>query len=96
MAIGVSFHFPGVNIGQYEEVARGLNNGQPLRSLSEWPDGCLSHVAGATPDGLRVVDVWESPEKFQAFGEVLMPLTEKAGIPPAEPIVFPVYNFVNQ
>jgi hypothetical protein len=49
-----------------------------------------------TPDGLRVVDVWESPEKFQAFGEKLMPLAQQAGLQPAEPIVFPAHNFASQ
>ena len=97
MAIGVIFDFPGATIDQYEEVARALNKGQPLRSLSEWPGGgCLAHVAGTTPEGIRVVDVWESPEKFQAFGEVMMPLAQKAGIQLTEPTVFPVHNFVSE
>jgi hypothetical protein len=43
MAIGVIFNFPGGTTQQYDEIGRGLNNGQPLRSLSEWPGGgCLS------------------------------------------------------
>lgn len=97
MAIGVIFNFAGATIDQYEEVCRGLNNGHPLRSLADWPGGgCLAHVAGATPDGLRVVDVWESPEKFQAFGEKLMPLAQQAGIQVTEPIVFPAHNFVKE
>jgi hypothetical protein len=97
MAIGVIFNFPGATSEQYDEVCRGLNNGQPLRSLSDWPGGgCLSHVVGAAPEGLVIADVWESPEKFQAFGQKLMPLMEKAGIQPAEPIVFPAHNFVRE
>lgn len=48
------------------------------------------------PDGLTVVDVWESPEKFQAFGEKLMPLVQKTGLQPNEPIVYPAYNFVKE
>ena len=54
------------------------------------------HVVGATPGGLCVLDVCESAEKFQAFGEKLMPLIQQAGLKPDEPIVFPVHNFVNQ
>jgi hypothetical protein len=97
MAIGVIFIFPGATVDQYEEVCRGINNGQPMRALADWPGGgCLSHAAGATPEGLRVTDVWESPEKFQAFGEMLMPHLAQAGIQPAEPTVFPVHNFVNE
>jgi len=97
MAIGVTFNFPGATIEQYEQVCRGINNGQPMRALADWPGGgCLSHAAGATPEGLRVTDVWESPEKFQAFGEMLMPHLAQAGIEPAEPTVFPVHNFVKE
>ena len=50
----------------------------------------------ATPDGLCVLDVWESPEKFQAFGQQLMPLAQQAGLKPDEPVIFPAHNFVNQ
>ena len=97
MAIGVIFKFPGGTVEQYEEVCREVNNGQPMRSLTDWPGGgCLSHTAGATADGFYVLDVWESPEKFQAFGERLMPLVQQAGLKPDEPLVFPAHNFVNQ
>jgi hypothetical protein len=37
-----------------------------------------------------------SPEKFQAFGEMLMPLLAQEGMEAAEPVVFPVHNFVNE
>jgi hypothetical protein len=97
MAIGVIFDFHGVTNEQYDEVCRALNGGHPLRSLADWPGGgCLSHVAGATPEGLRILDVWDSLEKFQAFGEKLMPLLQEAGIQPAEPTVFPAHNFVKE
>ena len=39
-----------------------------------------------------VYDVWESPEAFQAFGEVLMPLITKVGIDVGEPAVMPVHR----
>src|ERR1700761_1939152 len=97
MAIGVIFNFPGGTTQQYDMVGRGLNNGQPLRSLADWPGGgCLSHAVGATPDGMCVLDVWESPEKVQAFGEKLMPLTQRGGFKREEPVIFPVHNFVRQ
>jgi hypothetical protein len=96
MAIGVMFNFRGATTEQYDQVTRGLNNGQPMRSLADWPGGgCLFHVAGANAEGLCVTDVWESPEKFQAFGEKLMPLLAQAGLQ-TEPIVFPVYNLVTE
>jgi hypothetical protein len=97
MAIGVIFSFPGGTTDQYDEACRALNGGRPMRSLADWPGGgCLSHAAGATPEGLQVIDVWESAEKFQAFGETLMPIIQKVGLHPAEPIVFPAHNFVRE
>ena len=97
MAIGVIFKFPGGTLEQYDEVCRELNNGQPLRSLADWPGGgCLSHFAGAAADGLYVLDVWDSAEKFRAFGEKLMPLVQQAGLKPDEPIILPAHNFVDR
>ena len=97
MAIGVYFNFEGSTVDQYDEICRRLNNGQLMTKLSDWPGGgCLSHVVGAAPGGLCVLDVWESAEKFQAFGEKLMPLIQQAGLKPDEPVIFPVHNFVRQ
>ena len=46
MPIGVYFNFAGATLDQYDEACRRLNNGQPMRALSEWPDGgCLEHAA---------------------------------------------------
>ncbi len=95
MAIGVIFKFDDATVEQYDEACRGLNNGKTMNSLSDWPDGgCLAHVAGATPEGLVVVDVWESEHAFAAFGEKLMPQVVAAGIKPAPPQIFPVHNLV--
>src|SRR3974390_3304649 len=81
MAIVVIFSFPGGTVEQYEAVCREVAGKPMMSSLADWPGGgCLAHTAGAAPDGLTVVDVWESPEKFQAFGEKLMPLIQKAGL----------------
>lgn len=72
MAIGVVFNFPGTTSDQYDEAWKGLNGGKPLTDLSEWP-GILSHVAGSTAQGLMVVDVWESMDHFDRFGEAMVP-----------------------
>lgn len=98
MAVGVLFSFSGVSQEQYDQVCRGLNNGQPLKSLADWPTpGCLSHVAGPTPDGgWHVFDVWESEEAFGRFAQQLMPLAQQAGLPDVQPELFQVYNFVKE
>jgi hypothetical protein len=96
MAIGVYFNFEGATLDQYDEVCRRLNDGQPMRALSDWPGGgCLEHAAWAEESGaLGIFDVWESPEAFQSFGEKLMPLLGEVGMTPAEPHIVELHNFV--
>jgi hypothetical protein len=50
------------------------------------PDGLLIHTAAAVGDGIRVIDVWESADKFNAFNEgTLGPIViEVMGEPPAD------------
>ena len=79
---------PGGTKEQYEEVGRRLTDGRGLNSLSDWPvDGILSHAAGPTNDGWRVVDVWESEDACNQFGEVLMSLAPKAGLPKVDGVM---------
>jgi hypothetical protein len=84
MAIGVLFEFSGVTQAQYDQVLKLMTKGGTLKSLSDWPvKGVLAHVAGPTPNGWRVVDVWESEADLMAFAGVLMPLLKQAGFPKA-------------
>ena len=85
---------PGVTQEQYEQVGARLTEGRGLHSLSDWPvAGILSHTAGPTADGWRVIDVWESEEAFQRFGEVIGPVLEELGYP-GQPQLFELRNFV--
>jgi hypothetical protein len=84
MAVCLVISIPGGTLDQYDQVRRAL--GEPLG------DGQISHVAGATPDGFCVVDVWESREDFDRFmrekvGEQL----DRAGVPPPQIVEFQVH-----
>jgi hypothetical protein len=47
---------------------------------NQLPDGCQLHIAGPSDDGWRVITVWESEERFQAFrDEKLIPALQEAG-----------------
>ena len=82
MPVVMIHHSPGGTQEQYEAVARRLTDGRGLGSLEQWPvEGILSHVAGPTDDGWQVVDVWESEEAFQRFGELIGPLLQEEGMP---------------
>jgi thiamine pyrophosphate-dependent acetolactate synthase large subunit-like protein len=52
------------------------------------------HAAGQGADGFRVVDVWESEEAAQAFGEQLGPVLADVGVTDA-PELYPAHTFVS-
>jgi hypothetical protein len=74
---------PGASAGEYEQAFALIHPD------GAWPDGQLDHIAGPTPGGFRVVDVWESRGAFERFErDVLAPLG-LAGAPADE---FPVHT----
>ncbi|MBI5276291.1 MAG: hypothetical protein HY854_07500 [Burkholderiales bacterium] len=73
---------------QYDAVCR------IVKFETDVPKGGLFHVAAFSDKGLRVADLWDRPEDFQAFVEQrLMPGVKVAGIegePKVE--VWPAHN----
>ena len=95
VAIVAVFEAPGFTQEAYEETVRRLTGGDgSLASPSDWPvEGLLAHAAGQGPNGFRVVDVWESADAFQRFGETLLPMLADLGVD-GEPEVYPAHTFV--
>ena len=58
------------------------------------PPRRLSHVAARQGDGYLVVDVWESQEAFERFGQTLIPMLERSGGCVATPQYYPVHNTI--
>ncbi len=86
---------PDVTRASYEQVVRSMLGKERPESPSDWPvEGLLVHVAGDSPNGFRVVDVWESEEAVRQFGEKLAPHLQEAGIT-TEPEVYPTHAFVS-
>ena len=75
--------FSGMKKEKYEQII------QTLQAKGAEPEGRLFHIATEKPEGVFAVDVWESPEKLQAFAGVLIPIIVSLGITPPEPKVFP-------
>ena len=96
MAVVLVHQGPSLTQEKYEEVVGKLSGGKgSMESLSDWPvPGILAHVAGQSPGGFRVVDVWESEEACNRFGEVLAPILQDAGITDP-PEVYPVHTFIS-
>jgi len=75
MSIAVRITPSNMTRQQYDAVRNALT------ASGDWPaDGCQLHVLFGDEGGLRVSEVWESRERFEAFGEKLGPRTEEAGI----------------
>jgi hypothetical protein len=57
------------------------------------PEGRDYHVCFGSEGNLRVVEIWDSREQLEAYGEHLMPVLAKAGIEfSGGPEVFEVHN----
>ena len=96
MAIVAVFQSPALTQQNYDEIVRRVTGGRSsMRSPADWPvPGLLSHAAGQSPTGFRVVDVWESEDAFRRFGETLLPILKDLGLD-SQPEVYPAHAFVS-
>ena len=75
MSIVVRFTPAGLTAEQYGEAVRKLEDQGAFP-----PEGLDYHVCFGPDGDLRVSEIWDSPEQFQAFGERLLPILAAAGI----------------
>jgi hypothetical protein len=86
---------PTVTAENYRATVQKLAGKDKLESVSDWPvEGILFHSAGESPSGFRVVDVWESQDACDAFGQHLGPILEQVGITDP-PEMYPAETFVS-
>ena len=91
MSILVRFNPPSLSAEQYDETI------SKLESQGDFPpDGLDLHVCFGSDGSLKVSEVWDSQEQFDAFGERLMPVLEDAGIDPGQPEVIDVHNVIKR
>jgi hypothetical protein len=91
MSIVVRFAPESVTSQKYDETRARFDD---EFGAGYMPDGCELHVAFSGPGGnIRVSEIWDSVEQFQAFGEKLMPFLASSGIEfSGEPEIFEVHN----
>ena len=82
----VQFSSPGMTAKQFDQAWDELR-----KAGQEHPVGLIHHVAGQQGNNWVVVDVWESEELFNKFGETLTPILEKVGVTLVPPVITPVY-----
>ena len=91
MSIVVRFAPESATVEQYDETIRLLEADGPLP-----PDGQDYHVAFIVDGNLRVSEIWDSQESFEAFGQRLMPILEQVGIDPGQPEIHEIHNVIKR
>src|SRR4051812_34729550 len=89
MALG--FHFPPSSFtpAEYDETVSRLD-----AAGAGAPAGRLYHVALETDGQIQVLDIWDSQESLDAFGETLGPIMAGLGADPGQPMVSNVHNII--
>ena len=92
MSLVVRFHPTGMSTEMYQEAVRRVEEAGPFP-----PDGMDYHVCFGPDGDLHVSEIWDSREKFEAFGERLMPILAEAGIEfSGPPEIFEVHNIMKR
>jgi hypothetical protein len=92
MSIVVRFAPASLTAEQYDSTITRLN--EVLGESA--PNGCDYHVCFGTEGNLRVSEIWDSREEFEAFGEILMPILAEVGIDPGRPEIHEVHNILRR
>ena len=91
MAIGLTMQFKGVGAAKYDAIMKEMGL---VGNKAKWPEGIISHTAGASPDGWTVVDIWESQAHFDKFfaGRLKPAFDKVGGMPQPQVGHFSVHN----
>ena len=83
---------PGMSAEKYDEVLPIIEESGQFP-----PDGLDYHVAFSSGGTFRVSEIWDSQEKFDAFGPRLMPILADVGIELAgEPEILEIHNIIKR
>jgi hypothetical protein len=89
MAVSFYFRPTGFSRETYDETVKELEAaGLPLGSVA----GLTFHCAMEVDGSISVFDVWDSTEQFDEFGKTLLPIMNKLGADPGQPMIANVHN----
>jgi hypothetical protein len=89
MALIIKFAPIGMTDKKYAEVMKRLD-----AAGASAPPGRLHHTCYGPRDSLRVADVFDTMESFEAFGRTLIPILTAVGVEVGKPDVEEVHNIV--
>jgi hypothetical protein len=91
--VAVVMDFVGATVAQFDEFLDGVQ----LRSGASGLPGSLFQWSRATPDGVRVTEVWRSSDHFHLFlRNVIAPRLADAGLPQPEITIYEVHSYLTQ
>lgn len=90
MSVLIRFAPASLSAEQYDDSIRRLQEG------GFPPDGLDYHVCFGSEGKLRVSEIWDSKEQFEAFGERLLPILHDIGIETGEPEFIEIRNVVKR
>jgi hypothetical protein len=93
MSIVVRFNPASLTTEKYDEAIRRHEEA----GVELPPDGLDYHVCFGSDGNLRVSEIWDSREQFEAYGERLMPILADIGIEfSGEPEILEVHNIIKR
>ncbi len=95
MSIVVRFKPASLTAETYDESSRQLE----AAGVDPRPDGLDRHICFGADGDLQVIEIWDSREQFEAFGERLgqLPVLAELGIAfSAPPEIFDVHRLVER
>jgi steroid delta-isomerase-like uncharacterized protein len=81
---------PAMSAGVYDQAIRKLEQAGAAN-----PPGRLYHVCYGDPESVRVLDLWESQEDFDRFGQTLGPILQELGVGSGQPEIASVHNVIS-
>jgi hypothetical protein len=89
MAMVVLFKVSGMPVSKYDSIIKELEEiGQGA------PEGRKYHVCFGDKDQIQVIDVYDNPASFEAFGAHLMPILQKHGVSVVPQVLGETHNII--
>jgi len=89
MALVIHFTPSNFSLARYQEVVKKLED-----AGAGSPKGRSYHVCYGDANAVRVTDVWDSMEEFEAFGATMVPIMHSVGADPGQPEFVEVQNII--
>jgi hypothetical protein len=89
MAIVIKFKHEGFPASKYHQAIKQLES-----SGQGNPKGRIYHVCYGDSNEVDILDVWESMEDFEAFGETLIPILTSLGVTLRPPDIQEIFGIV--